>query len=156
MVLVNPAGLMGEDRLPNVLGRFILKNAWNVLSYLREKGASEQVQTGLVEGGKYVAQNPVRAITEVSQVASARIEDLLLDLHSQGIGIVIIHGVQDMGFPMDRIQKTVVSDTEPFGFVDGFLSVQGGHDELYIHPEQYAGAAEQMFSALEKKKKKRQ
>jgi hypothetical protein len=52
---------------------------------------------------------------------------------------------------MERMQKVVKSNKQPDGFVDGFLSVQGGHDELYIHPEKYTGAAEKMLTAMEQK-----
>jgi hypothetical protein len=45
----------------------------------------------------------------------------------------------------------ITSENKLDGFVDGFLSVKGGHDDLYLHPEQYTGAAEKMLAALEQK-----
>lgn len=39
--------------------------------------------------------------------------------------------------------------------LDGLLSVRGGHGEMGGHPELFIPAAEQMLTALEKKKEKR-
>jgi pimeloyl-ACP methyl ester carboxylesterase len=151
MILVNPAGLIGKDTIPRLVGRFVKKNIQNFMSSLPEKSARKAFRTGQVEGGKYIASNPARGYQEVKAISQSEIDDMLKDLHDEGIGIVVVHGVDDPGFPMDRMQKIVKSDAQPDGFVDGFLSVRGGHDELYIHPEKYTGAAEKMLSALENK-----
>lgn len=150
MVLVNPAGLIGKDTLPGMFGRFMAKNVQNIIGAIKDTSAAGAVGTGLIEGVKYMAQNPARAIKEVSEISQAQIDETLQDLHRLGVGIIVIHGADDPGFPMDRMQKIVKADTND-GFVDGFLSVKGGHDELYIHPEKYTKAAEKMLSALEKK-----
>lgn len=151
MILVNPAGLIGKNTFPGLFGRFIMKNAQNIVGAIKDTSTTKQVSTGLMEGGKYMVKNPVRAIKEVSEIFQTQIDEALLELHKSGIGIVIIHGADDPGFPMDRMQKIVKADTQPDGFVDGFLSVKGGHDELYIRPEKYTNAAEEMLSKLEAK-----
>jgi pimeloyl-ACP methyl ester carboxylesterase len=151
LVLVNPAGLIGKDTLPRLVGRFAMKNVQNFVNNIADADARRAVMTGQTEGAKYIAQNPLRAYQEVRAISQSEIDEMLQGLHGKGLGILVIHGVDDPGFPMERMQKVVKSDKQPDGFVDGFLSVQGGHDELYIHPEKYTGAAEKMLTAMEQK-----
>lgn len=151
MVLVNPAGLTGKDTIPKLVGRFAKKNWQNFVWNMTDKDARRTVVRGQTEGAKYIAQNPRRAYQEVRAISQSEIQGMLHDLHDEGIGIAVIHGVDDAGFPMDRMQKVVKSEARSDGFVDGFLSVKGGHDDLYIHPNKYTGAAEKMLTALEKK-----
>lgn len=155
MVLVNPAGLIGKDTVPGLVGRFAEKNWQNIVNNITDGNSLLAVLRGHVEGAKYIAQNPLRAYQEVRAVSQSEIEGMLQYLHGEGIGIVIVHGVDDPGFPMERMQKVVKSDAKPDGFVDGFLSVKGGHDDLYIHPEEYTGVAEKALTLLERKRSRK-
>lgn len=154
MVLVSPAGLVGKDTIPRLIGRFALKS-WKNAENIGNRDALGAFMRGQIEGAKNVAQNPSRAYQEVRAISRSEIGGMLHELHNLGIGIVIIHGVDDPGFPMSRLKGIVKSDFMPGGFVDGFLSVMGGHNELYIHPEEYTGAAEKMLTALEQKQVKK-
>jgi len=136
IVFVDPGGMIGQDTLPRLLGRFSKKMIHD--SYLQRK-----------EGLKYMAENPARALKEGIAISQAEIDQMLLDLKASGIGIIIIHGVDDPVFPMERVQQ--VAETE---MLDGFLSVKGEHDELHKNPAQYTKAAEEMITALEKKETK--
>jgi pimeloyl-ACP methyl ester carboxylesterase len=151
MILVSPAGLIGKDTMPGLVGRFA-KKGWQSFENILDKDTHAAFIRGQIEGVKYVAQNPLRAYQEASAISHSEIDGLLYKLHSQGIGIVVIHGVDDLGFPMDRMQQVVKSVSQPDGFVDGFLSVKGGHEELYLRPEKYTRAAEKMLTALEQKR----
>ncbi|HEY6421963.1 MAG TPA: alpha/beta fold hydrolase [Pseudonocardiaceae bacterium] len=152
MVLVNPAGLIGRDTIQGLVARFAMKNWQNIIRNLTDVNGLRAALRGQTEGAKYIARNPLRAYQEVRAVSQSEIAGMLQHLHDEGIGIVIVHGVEDPGFPMERMQQVVKSDAKPDGFVDGFLSVKGGHDDLYIHPEEYTRAAEQMLTALERKR----
>ncbi|MEI7742072.1 MAG: alpha/beta fold hydrolase [bacterium] len=98
----------------------------------------------------YIARNPIRSANEIRTLATAQIHDMLRELHDKGIGIVVMAGVDDPVFPMERIQKIAKSDQ-----LDGFLSVRGGHGDIGNYPETHMKAAEFMLTALEKKAKKR-
>jgi hypothetical protein len=47
---------------------------------------------------------------------------------------------------MDRMQENVKAD-----FIDGFLSVRGGHMQIQVHPELYMSAAEKMLEQPKEK-----
>lgn len=134
VVFVDPGGMIGEDTFPKLMGRFSRKVIHD--SWLQIK-----------EGHKYVAKNPWRAAREAVAISRSEINDMLKDLHDQGTGIVVIHGVDDPVFPMDRVQEMTKAEQ-----LDGFLSVKGGHDELHRDPARYTRAAEEMLTALERKK----
>ena len=83
-------------------------------------------------------------------MTSVKITELLVKLKNRGIGISIIHEVDDLTFPMDRVQKNAKSEQ-----LDRFYSVKGGHNELYLNPEKYMTLVEYAFTSLENKAKKR-
>ena len=72
---------------------------------------------------------------------------MLRDLHQKGIGISVIHGVDDPVFPMDKMQEIVKADQ-----IDGFYSVKGDHNEIYVHPEKYIPLVDEALQSLENKK----
>lgn len=133
IVLFGPAGLMGQDTFIRLLKGFAQQK--------------EVTATALKEAVKYFAKNPVRAITEGRDLANSQIHEMLYSLHDKGIGIVVISGVDDPAFPMERMQQIVKT-----GMLDGFLSVLGAHGEIGNHPKLYMGAAEEMLTKLEAKK----
>ena len=52
---------------------------------------------------------------------------------------------------IDKMQKIVKSTGVEGGFVDGFLSVKGGHLQIQIHPEIFMPEIEKMISNSNKK-----
>lgn len=131
IVLVDPGGMVGEKTFPDLLKKFAGKrNSWAQFK----------------EGTKYIAKNPYRAIKEAVAVSRSEIHELLRGLKSEGIGISIIHGVDDHLFPMDEVQQIAKADQ-----LDGFYSVAGGHDEIVRNPDIYAKATASALEALERK-----
>jgi pimeloyl-ACP methyl ester carboxylesterase len=157
IVLFNPAGLIGEDTTRGLVGRFALENIRSFFRGIKDKDLrelnKEQAEEAAKEAINYVTQAPKLAYQEIEAISRSQAQGTLKELHDKGIGIVVIAGVDDLGFPMERMQEIVKSDQNPDGFVDGFLSVRGGHAELYNHPDNYMTAAESMLTALEEKKK---
>jgi pimeloyl-ACP methyl ester carboxylesterase len=154
LILVGPAGLSGEDTYRTLSTRFAIKNLRTMLGFIDSR-TSPAVASRWREGAKYILQNPYRVYQEGKAVATSSISDLLKELHDKGIGVAIMHGVDDAGFPMHKVQETLREATLHQGlartFLDGFASVQGGHDDLYVFPERYAGAVERVLSALERR-----
>lgn len=150
IVAFSPAGLLGQDRLPNLLLRFarsglqeITRNAFTSRDAFDRTNAMRQSEIS------YVMQNPLRAFEEARSATHYRIENLLKRIHDQGSKIVIIQSVDDLGIPMKRLRQNLQSGSNPT-YIDGFLSVKGTHDQHYITPEHYMAVAEQMLTLLEK------
>lgn len=146
IVLVAPGGMIGQDTFPELISRFFKKVVRGLAQGVAERRTTDTVKKAHIGSVKYIARNPVRAVNEAVAISRSDISGMLENLHSRGIGIVIIHHTDDEAFPIERIQQ--VAKTGQF---DGILAVTGLHDDIYIHPENYTAAAEEMLSALEKK-----
>lgn len=148
IVLYAPAGLIGNDTLFRLIkGSMGTTPRTETMSIIPETDIEkEYLEVTKNIGSDYQMANPLRAGKEVLAISQAQIEDMLRYLRGRGIKIVVIAAVEDTMFPMEKYQKNVDSS-----FVDGFLSVRGGHMQIQVHPELYMGAAESMLTALEKK-----
>lgn len=146
MVLVGPGGLIGPDKFPKLAGRFSLKLINNTINAIVEPERMTALLRGGRESLKYVVKNPAKSLKEAVAISESEIHETLKDLREQGIGVAVIHGVDDPVFPMDRMQDIVERDQ-----IDGFYSVKGAHDEIWVHPEKYVALADQALDALERK-----
>ena len=142
IIFYGPAGLIGEDTFTRLLKGFSKQS--EPAKSLEGIEITDDVTNAAKEALKYLAKNPVRGMKEAMDISNSQIHEVLRYLHEKGVGIVVIAGVDDPVFPMDRIQQIAKKD-----MLDGFLSVKGGHALLDIH----ASAAEKMLTALEKKEK---
>lgn len=145
ILFVEPAGLMGKDSFLGFALRFIK----NTIKENKENAETKdplhkmRAERGGKEFEKYLGQNRLRALQEAVAMSKMQIQDMLKYLHDKGISIAIMHGVDDPGFPMEKIQKVVKS-----GWIDGFVSVKGGHNEIINHPEQYMSAADELLDKM--------
>lgn len=151
IVLVNPAGMIGEDTLLRLQkGAGATKSRTeSVKGFPVTDAETEYLDKTKDITNDYMKSNPLRAVQEVWAISQTRIEDMLRYIHNKGIKIVVIAATDDTMFPMEGMQKNVKSVGVPGGFVDGFLSVRGGHMQIQVHPELYMKAAASM---LEKSK----
>ena len=143
--------MVGEDKLLKLVGRFSLKLINNAISGIIEPEKLAVLLRGGKETLKYIVKNPGKSFQEAKAISVAEIHEVLKELHERGIGVAVIHGVDDPVFPMDKMQETVKKDQ-----IDGFYSVKGGHDEIWVHPEKYVALADQALDALEKKHRRGQ
>lgn len=95
------------------------------------------------------ASNPKHTVESVGVIAETQIHELLTTLKELGLKISIVHGVDDKFFPMKRVQEQTTKE-----MVDGFYSVKGTHNELYLHPEKYTALVDNALDALEALRKK--
>lgn len=153
MVLFAPAGLIGEDTFTRLLKGFAgqSKRAETMEEIPVTETEKQVASAAITEVLKYFAKNPIRSIREAVDISNSQIHEMLRYLHEKGIGIVVMSGVDDPVFPMDKMQEIAKAD-----MLDGFLSLKGGHGEIGNHPELYMAAAEKMLSALEEKQRKRE
>ena len=113
MGMVEAADLASRAlRHPSRLGKFI-------------KNAGEVVED--------VVRHPKLTFDEAKAIAATDMSGCLGDLREQGIHVAIVAGKGDRLFPLERIQKALHE-----GDVDGFYSVEGGHNELTQNPQKMA------------------
>lgn len=147
IILVEPAGLIGED---SFLG--LIKRTAKDMSAQQKMDSNWQkakFPSPASVGAKSILSNIGASIREIQAISKADIREALQKIHQSGIGISIIHAVDDKVFPMERVQQMVKSD-----MIDGFYSVEGVHGSIYIY-EPYGRIAEMALCALEEKQSKK-
>lgn len=150
LILVNPGGMIGEDNPVRLTINFARDSARQAIDSIRNTEMMKSLMTAASELTKSAITNPLKATQEIKAISGTQIHELLKELKEAGIGIVIIHGVDDKVFPMDRVQEIAKADQ-----LDGFVSVKGTHGQLMLEAEKYTKAAESMLTALENKEKHR-
>lgn len=152
IVLVDPAGIIGEDRLEKLSARFIgditrqVRDAvWNL--FRGDHRRTSRTLRALHEGGKPIRSSPRQSFKEVQVIASTQIQDRLRKLKEMGKGISVIHAVDDGAFPMPRVQGTITSQ-----HTDGFYAMKGTHNEFFLDPIRTTELAEHALTSLERAK----
>jgi pimeloyl-ACP methyl ester carboxylesterase len=169
IVLVGPAGLIGEDNPIRLAKGFIKDSLMVNKPTLEEIPISEEEKeyrqkrgiestnlpklpgppfsgTAFLDMVKYMASNPHRSVQEIIDIARTRLEEVIKEAHRRGVGIVIMSNVDDPVFPTGEISKMVNGQ-----MIDGFLSMRGGHGEIVGKPEHFMTAAEEMLRSLHAK-----
>lgn len=174
IVLMNPAGMVGKDSFWRLAFDF-LKDSAKQYPESFKKGKLKQT----MDMGNIVTTNsllyPVRALKEVNAIAHTQMHDILKELQEKGIGVVVIHSVDDEAFSMERVQKmsnpeyeealeeAYEASTEELSAatpeveatrMDGFISIKGKHAEVALDGARMGRIADQMFTAMERKKEK--
>ena len=149
LVLVNPGGMVGQDNEARLTAGFLKDLVIHLKQSIGDKQALQRF--GAFYGGmvKSAGKDIVKAVKEISAISDSQIQEYLKSLKEQGIGISIIHGVDDNAFPMNKMQQ----ETKP-EHVDGFYSVKGAHGDFVIQAEKYTYVVDQALDALEKKRNK--
>ena len=149
IVLVNPAGLIGPDKFLPLISRFTKNIVTSALEGAMEPSSIVRRSKGGAAAVSYATTNFSNAFKEANEISKSDIHNLLQDLHGKGVRIAVIHGVDDPVFPMKRMNKERSELTAQE--IDGFVSVKGGHNEIYVHPEQYMKSAAGLLEKLTKK-----
>lgn len=154
IVLVDPAGLTGEDNRGKLMVRFLSMLAKDSIRNLTDPKKAPNRLRAANESAKYFLSNPRLALQEARAVTQADIHDLLTKLKDSGIGVSIIHGVDDSLFPIDKLLR----EGRKRGQIDtiGFYSVKGDHREISVHPEKYTRLAVNALEDLAKLPQRRQ
>lgn len=145
IVLVSPAGLIGEDTFAKLFVRFVVSMVTDADEMDAGRSPAEKARSlrALREILKYFGINPIKALKEASAIAEIRTHGMLKNLCAGGHGIAVVAAVRDPVFSMEKLQKMVKRNE-----LDGFLSVKGGHGEIVVNPEQYAAAASNLLDSL--------
>lgn len=146
IVLANPAGMIGKDNIFDLAKRFIAEMNSGTKDLLVKPEIRKPIAIFLKEISNYIAKNPLKTYREVKAISEGDIRGLLKELREKGVGISIIHGVDDRVFPMDKVQQNITTE-----HADGFYSIKGGHAEIFLHPEKITTVADEALDALEKR-----
>lgn len=149
IVLVDPGGMVGKTSFMTLLKRFSKFMAKTGIETITKPETKKNINIATKELFKYFLKNPSRALKESSEIATYEIQEKLEELRKKGIGISVIHGVDDDVFPMEEVQNKTGKE-----HVDGFYSVKGGHAEIVQHPEKYMDLVDDALDKLEEKGKK--
>jgi len=145
MVLIDPPGLIGEDNAARLLVGFSIDIVRETIRKITHP-SPDMPQNSILEPLRIIKENPTQAIREVLAIADSDIREMLTFAKEHGIGISVIHAVDDGFFPMERVQKVI----DP-AQIDGFYSVRGTHQVFTLEPVKYTKLAETALSDLEKK-----
>ena len=148
IIFVNAGGLIGPDKFPKLAGRFVFGVIQEALKTIfnKDKLGKVRLQRAFKENLNYIAKNPLRALKESIVISNTETYGMLKNLHDKGIRIAVVGGVDDPVFPVDKMQEILKE-----GWLDGFVSVKGGHGEIILHPEKYVGVVDELLDNLEKK-----
>lgn len=148
LVLVNPGGMVGKDKEVRLTAGFLKDLVKHFIDSIGDKEFLKRFTAFYGGMVKSAAKDIVRAVQEISAISDSQIQEFLENIKAQGLGISIIHTVDDNAFPMDRMQKIVKPR-----HVDGFYSIQGAHGDFVIQAEKYTHIVDGALDALENKKK---
>lgn len=170
IVLVEPAGMIGSDSLFALLWRNQVKDvpAMTKAHEAQKRGApgftfdvhpDDQMFPDVMGKAMKTFSDKRRSFQELLSIARIQTVDLLREVKSKGIGVVIVHGAEDEMFPMNRVAETLRgqkrSDEPDYSnIVDGFYSVKGVHVRFHDQPVEYTQLAEGALTALEAKQSK--
>ncbi len=150
IVFVDPAGLIGKDSTVKLAIRFVNMLSKDAVRLVKGSGPRKEMIKATNEAIKYFASNPARGLREASAISAADIYETLENLRALGIGVSVVHGVDDTVFPM----KKVLQAAGEKGGMDtvGFYSVKGDHREISVHPEKYTALAVNALENLSDRK----
>lgn len=148
LVLAAPAGMIGQDSVLKLAGRFAPNVARSSSKdMLDNPGIASRINLGVLS---MTGKHPVESVKRVQNLANYTIDGLLYALHSKGIKVGVIQANADSVFPPKRLQANV----KPMGqFANvcsyaSFIRKDAGHQELFINSEQAGLAAVQMLDSL--------
>lgn len=139
--------MIGPDTLPR-LGRDFnadLLGQWAHGAFRNNEHGKKSLKA-IHEAVEAWIDDPKRTWEAIMAMVEQEIPDLLKALKQEGHGITIIHGAHDKAFPMIRMQGRSTAE-----MVDGFVSVKGSHNQMYLEPHPFTELIDHVLDALEKK-----
>lgn len=177
VVLTSPAGVAGDDNFLKLAARFTQHLSQDMGGVLRLRGGSPIERSKLlrmiIESNKYIAKNPLRALSEARALAGSAEYEWLGAFRDSGIKVGIIQGEQDKLTPAKKLWRRigwghkspfVKSDEISSGFkydpsvtegevavpFDAITMVGGGHDNRIYGEKGYAKKILNQLDLLQK------
>lgn len=143
IVLFNPAGMIGTDKLSKLMGRFTLEL---FTAFFNRSAAGKKTQNKKADR-HIIAQllkHPIKSIKAASAISTTQLDELIKVLSAQyGIQMICIVGENDQLFPLDKIQSRANLQT-----LRGFISIKGDHGDIFKRPKLYMGLANYLLAAM--------
>ena len=153
LVLVNPAGMIGEDNVVRLGVGFSADLIKQIITEAKKEKPNEGQTTGgsldALGGIKVLAQNPRASVESVFAMANSDLREMLISIREKGIKVAVVAGVDDGAFPIEKMQKTLGLE-----HVDGFYSVKGTHNSYLLDPKPYSLLIDTVLDDLEELLKK--
>ncbi len=144
IILFNPAGMIGSDKLPHLMGRFLL-DAFSSLLKSPNKHMSisqKKIDRKIFE---QAIKHPIVSMRAAHAITTTQLEEMILLLNKQyGVQMMCVVGQDDQVFPLDKIQSR--ADLQS---LRGFISIKGDHADIFKRPKLYMGLATYLLSAME-------
>lgn len=143
IILFNPAGMVGPDKLPFLLGRFTLEAVRDILLQIkhtadfRREDANQRIAWQMLK-------HPVKSTQSAHAITKVRLEELIELIRTQcDSQIVCIAGSEDTLFPVEKMRTRASLET-----LGGFLTVKGNHVDIFRRPGIYMGLAYHLLVAM--------
>ena len=131
ILLIGPGGLVENEGFLELLSRFFGNMIQGGGKFFTDSVARRYMFRSLSETFKYFLMNPVMGLLEGSAISRTHLQDLLVDLHKDNITIAVIHGTEDLVFPLKKMKNLT-----DLSWV-AFYSVKGDHNDICEHPQEY-------------------
>jgi pimeloyl-ACP methyl ester carboxylesterase len=147
IILVGAAGIAnkGEDNAAKRVVGGVRTLGQDIHKSITHPKLREAIIRGNNESFKYIGSNPATALEEVGAIAGFNIEKMIEKLAEKGLKISIVHGTDDLMFPLDEMQKMIDNES-----VYEFFELKGNyHHSLYFKDE--AVFIEGVLDSMDKK-----
>jgi len=132
LVLVNPAGLIGEDNIARLMVSFSAEVVRQTIEDIREKRIGKPFFQTLGEITGYISKKPLQVVREILAMSNSQIHEILRELKQRGTGISIVSGNRDLVFPTKKMKGVLSPD-----MFSGFYEVAGRHNDVYTKSHEY-------------------
>jgi len=146
IIYVNPAGMIGEDKLPKLIGRFASESIKSALGSFFKSETKESIKTQWKESLNYIIKNIPLSWKETVAISKSDVGEMLKSLKEKGIGVSIVHGEEDKVFPIEKMKK------ETGQIADNFISYKGDHFDIILEPEKVTDLIDNALVSAEDKK----
>jgi len=137
ILLVGPGGLVDNEGFFELVSRFIGNMIQGGGKVFTDSVARRHLFRSVMETFKYFLMNPVMGLLEGSAISRTYLHDFLIDLHRNNVTIGIIHGTEDIVFPLKKMKKLIDLPWIRFD------SIKGDHNDICEHPKNYASIIQQ-------------
>lgn len=130
IIYVSPAGMIGRDKFPKLLGRFSMESIKSAINSFANPEVKKAKKTQLKEFLNYVKENILLSIKETIAISKSDIKEMVKSLKEKGVSVSIVHGKNDVVFPIEKMKKEA-----DFLDKDKFFQYKGGHFDSVLEPE---------------------
>lgn len=130
VVFVNPTGLAKNTSIPRLAKSSATMLLEGIKRIKKDSSTFQAYFRSGIEHVKYLTNGPIAAIKEIQAIVEDDATETVKRVRKLGHKVAIIHTVDDPLFPVLEVSSSL-----PEKSVEGFLSVRGNHNEIYVKPK---------------------